>query len=94
MNLGGNAISFFRDVFQGFEENYMRTVAKQVAMAGDELNKMNMRKKDIRIIMEKTEMQDTRKNRNVESHVLFFRRRKYFLRFFLQDSLVCATFAE
>ena len=28
MNLGGNMISFFRDVFQGFEENFMRTVTK------------------------------------------------------------------
>jgi len=28
MNLGGNLISFFRDVFQGFEENFMRTVTK------------------------------------------------------------------
>ena len=28
MNLGGNMISFFRDIFQGFEENYMRTVTK------------------------------------------------------------------
>jgi hypothetical protein len=28
MNLGGNMISFFRDVFQGFEENFARTVTK------------------------------------------------------------------
>lgn len=28
INLGGNMISFFRDVFQGFEENFMRTVTK------------------------------------------------------------------
>ena len=28
LNIGGNLISFFRDVFQGFQENYMRTVTK------------------------------------------------------------------
>jgi hypothetical protein len=28
INLGGNAVSFFRDIFQGFEENFMRTVTK------------------------------------------------------------------
>ena len=28
INLGGNLVSFFRDTFQGFEENYMRSLTK------------------------------------------------------------------
>jgi len=28
INLGGNMVSFFRDTFQGFEENYMRALTK------------------------------------------------------------------
>lgn len=28
INLGGNIVSFFRDIFQGFQENYIRTITK------------------------------------------------------------------